>query len=761
MPTAPSDLTYGYVRGRYVLAAGDTISDANRVPDVRAASGTVRFRWLGGAFVASEPVSTAVVPLLVDATIDPNTGDLLDEAGASGVWLVAGRYEVTFRFVGVSVPTFEVLVTAAHTFESPLELPAHAPLLPAPGERFIVNEQVYRDTLAAAERAERAAEQGGGVPPEKLEADLATKADQSADLRGGFLTVVTDGGTYHHNSDLLATAETSATYKTKHQVFTDATRPTLVFTNSSDLPLAPGAGAGSPLPYTMSASLIGADGVIYRARVGGSLTWTLAAGQAVETDPIENLTLVRGTSIYALTYVSTPVPNGWRSGYLITNAAVVADGIGRVYGSNATATGAGITGTPSTGAFYAYSPTAIRARATVPARAVAIVADSIGFGAGAGQAAYQRSFVLDALRNGRVPYVQFSRSGSTLYQANNSPTPLELSLAGSLTTDAILELATNDFSNSRTAAQVQADSLAQARALRANGVKRVWRTTTTPRSSGTVGAQVPSGLAARQTFNAWCRAGAPVDAITLQAVAVGTAGALLAGQGAHPFAGILDLAALVEDGVTGTWKAPFYGDGIHPTDSGHIAMEAGVRPDLFGGSTNSPKNYLSSYFPKKIYSAAAGAALTTSRLYFVPFHVSDAPVRVDRLAVNCTNAGSAEGIVRTAIYIADATGRPATLVTEIGAKAPSYGITYNDLPSPLTLQPGRYFMSIVSQGAPATPPLFISGTGADPLVTGDLWFAVPASNAYILNAVPDGPLPVTISSSIYSTTAPMMQLRAV
>ncbi|QHC70307.1 hypothetical protein [Rathayibacter sp. VKM Ac-2801] len=154
MPVAPSDLVYGYVRGRYILAVGDTVSDFDRLPDIRPAVGTVRFRWLGSALVATQPIPTAVVPLIVDASIDPLTGDLLDEAGGVGVCFVAGRYEVTFRFVGVTVPSFQIEVFNTHTERAPLDLPGAAPLTPAPGERFVVNEQVYRDTLAAVLKAQ-------------------------------------------------------------------------------------------------------------------------------------------------------------------------------------------------------------------------------------------------------------------------------------------------------------------------------------------------------------------------------------------------------------------------------------------------------------------------------------------------------------------------------------------------------------------------------------------------------------------------------
>ncbi|MDQ1103805.1 hypothetical protein [Nocardioides zeae] len=117
--------------------------------------------------------------------------------------------------------------------------------------------------------------------------------------------------------------------------------------------------------------------------------------------------------------------------------------------------------------------------------------------------------------------------------------------------------------------------------------------------------------------------------------------------------------------------------------------------------------------------------------------------------------------MRAAIYAADAQGRPLTLVADLGTKTPVYGVLNFDPANPITLPPGRYHMAVISQGAPATPPSFLTATGADPLVTGDNSWTVPASNAYIINGIADGAAPATIGNTIYNTAAPYMQLRAV
>jgi hypothetical protein len=113
------------------------------------------------------------------------------------------------------------------------------------------------------------------------------------------------------------------------------------------------------------------------------------------------------------------------------------------------------------------------------------------------------------------------------------------------------------------------------------------------------GAYTSGGLAAfpgkevvRQAFNVWLRAGAPINA-SFAPVAVGTAGAILAGQPGHPLYAVFDTASAVEVnssnvltlnggywGVNGTafWATI---DGTHPTTMNHIAMAAKINLSMF------------------------------------------------------------------------------------------------------------------------------------------------------------------------------------
>lgn len=148
MPELPTALTYGHVVGRYLLAVGDTTRDEDRLPDAVAAQGTVRFRPTVAAIRSAAGLSPVVVPQLVTATLD-DEGYLLDSAGSRGVWLVVGSYDVSFQFGAVALAPFRIFVTADHTIDTPLDLGAETPFVPAPGEVFVVNEAVRAETFAA------------------------------------------------------------------------------------------------------------------------------------------------------------------------------------------------------------------------------------------------------------------------------------------------------------------------------------------------------------------------------------------------------------------------------------------------------------------------------------------------------------------------------------------------------------------------------------------------------------------------------------
>lgn len=150
-------------------------------------------------------------------------------------------------------------------------------------------------------------------------------------------------------------------------------------------------------------------------------------------------------------------------------------------------------------------------------------------------------------------------------------------------------LGTNDLNGGRSLALLQADKLALWSQLSAGGTIPVFTGTVTPwTDSGNAwadlaGQTVKALEANRVALNDWVRAGAPIDPVTKNAVAIGTAGALVAGTNGHPLYGYFDVADAVEPTRNaGKWKAdPTSGqritdDGVHPLNLGHILMAATI-----------------------------------------------------------------------------------------------------------------------------------------------------------------------------------------
>ena len=137
-----------------------------------------------------------------------------------------------------------------------------------------------------------------------------------------------------------------------------------------------------------------------------------------------------------------------------------------------------------------------------------------------------------------------------------------MALAGRLATTAVCNHGINDLVIGRSASQVQGSLMALWKGLAARGLE-VFHTTLTPRTTssdgwGTLGGQAPfANETERQAINAWLRSG-PSPHLT----------------------GVFDVAAVLEDGTTGRWKAPaegaLTGDGLHPKPAGYALMAAAV-----------------------------------------------------------------------------------------------------------------------------------------------------------------------------------------
>lgn len=113
--------------------------------------------------------------------------------------------------------------------------------------------------------------------------------------------------------------------------------------------------------------------------------------------------------------------------------------------------------------------------------------------------------------------------------------------------------------------------------------QRVIQTTITPNTTSTdgwatTGNQTPVNATVeshRVQLNDWLRGGAPMSGGL--AVAVGTSGALLAGDTGHPLYGYWEITDNVESARnSGIWKAGYTTDGLHPNITGINAASIGV-----------------------------------------------------------------------------------------------------------------------------------------------------------------------------------------
>lgn len=172
----PAGMSFGFVDGYFALAVGNVTADANRHPDFKAASGAITFRPKATKIVTGSP-NRFIGPQPVGGKLD-GAGRVVDEQGEPQVALIEGAYTVTLRLDGISIPPFDIVVGPEHTTESPLDLVTWAPTPTDPAVKWVVNEQVYTDTLAARDEVVALlAAFDGGVVLGVLDHDQAAPSD--------------------------------------------------------------------------------------------------------------------------------------------------------------------------------------------------------------------------------------------------------------------------------------------------------------------------------------------------------------------------------------------------------------------------------------------------------------------------------------------------------------------------------------------------------------------------------------------------------
>jgi lysophospholipase L1-like esterase len=148
-------------------------------------------------------------------------------------------------------------------------------------------------------------------------------------------------------------------------------------------------------------------------------------------------------------------------------------------------------------------------------------------------------------------------------------------------------MGTNDLDNgtaNRTADQLAQDFLTLGKMLIARGVRnKLTIGTLIPRTTTGAGTTTVPSNSKRLVFNAWVRAGCPMDPATGLRVAPGTSGAILAGSASHPIKGYVEIADAVETARdSGLFKNGYTSEGTHLSAAGADAAKPPVQAWLAG-----------------------------------------------------------------------------------------------------------------------------------------------------------------------------------
>lgn len=208
--TPPPTVNFGFVTGRFALAVADTAQDEDHLPNFVPASGTVTFRPNASKLITSTP-TRYISPQPVTVNLN-SAGAVADSNGLNGVWLVVGSYQVSFKLAGLTVSSFDVTVTVEHTQSAPLDLVLYTPAPVEPDVKFVVNEQMYLETVAAAERAE----------------DAAVRAEAVGSTGGASINDASTATTSTWSSSKINTSLTGKAASTHTHVINDVSNATTV-----------------------------------------------------------------------------------------------------------------------------------------------------------------------------------------------------------------------------------------------------------------------------------------------------------------------------------------------------------------------------------------------------------------------------------------------------------------------------------------------------------------------------------------------------
>ena len=328
---------------------------------------------------------------------------------------------------------------------------------------------------------------------------------------------------------------------------------------------------GSPLvdtdpgtTVTFSAAFEDSLGNVFQLTFNGQTSVVLPGGGFVLSDPLP-IDVVQGDSVFVRVYQSAG------TGY-ITRFAIgqLSSGGGFTATTNLTTTGSGAVSSSNT---LMFAPMCVIGTPTGSGRPKSVIlqGDSITVGLADGTYSGVDSGYTSAFPGGGylmralTGYAGVISEGFSGDSVANFAAPMGHFRRGSLTKYgkfAVTTYGRNDLTGGRTQAQLEADLLTQAYRNLTRGLVGTIVTTITPYTTSTdrwvtttnqtvVNSSVNT---IRIAHNAWVRAGCPI--VNGAAVAVGTSGALLAGQTGHPILGYLEVADVVESARdSGKWKA--------------------------------------------------------------------------------------------------------------------------------------------------------------------------------------------------------------
>lgn len=348
---------------------------------------------------------------------------------------------------------------------------------------------------------------------------------------------------------------------------------------------------------TVKASMLtslGAGGVLIPLTFATQATVSIPIDKFAVSDPIAIDLPTPGTAVFIVTYVSVgTLGQKWP----MAKYGYATDSEGTHNDVDDTASTTGIT--TGLGNGYVYGPSAMLGQpaGTYNRPRIACVGDSIMRGA-QGQTPFSETYGLHVIS----PLKDYIAHNVAAYGENASqwaPSAGHYKRAPFLDgcTTAICEYGINDCKTpSMTLATLQANNLRIWTEL-ANRGMRVIQTTITPYTTSTdsfatvanqtLGAS-PYDNNIRTGYNDWLRDGAPIDATTKAAVAVGTSSNVLrAGAVGHPLYTYFEVADTVESSRnSGKWKVDgtpnkYTLDGIHPTNNGYVLMAAALDTTKF------------------------------------------------------------------------------------------------------------------------------------------------------------------------------------